>query len=480
VSRVLAPALAIVILALLLATPHVDAQAQGQVEVRIRWVTYINPTDGEDSASGACIFGDYIAVVGAAGSKPYVALLRKSDGVVIREWIGRENGAFLNCISIGGKLYAIGHTTVDIVNDYGVIYVFDVNLKVLARVRSESPSEYYSLAYDGKALYLGGWIYEDVDGDGKQEIVGLVEKRALDESLSLVNSKKIYFGSWEWGWINDIGVEPSTGRIWAVGFYEDSNIEEHSLIVIFDSDLREFKVIDYPKDNVRFLGWLTGIAFDGRYVYISSLGGVAKFTADGRLVTINRDGKAREKIVYGYNYLYTFGGNYTKGYYRYMLYIHDTNLNLVKSYVLSENVNVNSYFLVSYVGRPVLEGNNIYVAGIDYALGYSDFRIVVYSLLIEGVMVTTATGVEGVVATIATTTPAYTTTPTTTTPSDTILTIAFLIVLGGMLAILFLLFESSRGLVGVGGRYSVKCLNYRSVVFGFPRSSTSLRKLRKG
>jgi len=419
-SRALALALAMVVLALPLATPHANTQAQDQVEVKIRWVAYINPTDGYDYAYGVCIFGDYIAVVGGVielpfyvRSKPYLVLLRKSDGGVVREWIGSERGAFYNCISVGGKLYAVGYTLVDY-SYYGLIYVFDVNLNILTKIIGKSPSEYYSLAYDGKALYLGGWIYEDADGDGIPEFALLVEKRALDESLSLVNSKKTYFDPQIPRWIYDIGVEPSTGRILAVGFHGDPTVGDNSLIVIFDGDLRELRIIDYPPGSEEYLGRLRGIAFNGRYAYISGWYGVAKFSVDGELVAINRDSKARDKIVYGYGYLYAFGVDRIRGYDRHVLYIHDTNLNLVKSYVLSENISAHSYF---YGGRPALEGNNIYVAGLDHALGIENSRVVVYSLSIEGVTATTTMSTEGVTATTtATTTIATVATVTTTTP----------------------------------------------------------------
>jgi len=431
-SRALAPALALAmaILALLLATPYGGIQAQDQVKVKIRWVKYINPTAEYDLAFGTCIFGDYVAVVGeamGAPGKPYVVLLRKSDGGVVKEWIGNEKGAFRNCISIGGKLYAVGATSVD-GKPYGVIYVFDENLKILAKIKSESPSEYYSLAYDGKALYLGGKAYEDVDGDDWEEDVGLVEKRVLGTStLPVKNSKKIYFSSWDFGWINDIGVEPSTGRIWAVGGYQDSKYKHPSLIIVFDDDLRELKVIDYTDLSEGWLSELYGIAFDGRqYVYVTGSLGVAKFSVDGELIAINRDTIPRYKIVYGYNYLYTFGGETISYAKRHMLYIHDTDLYIVNGYVLSENVNAGSFFKI---GRPALEGNNIYVAGYDYAQFNS--RIVVYSLSIEGVTVTTVTGTEGVTAT--------TTTPTRETTSLLLVLIVVPIIIAATIAVILLL-----------------------------------------
>jgi len=404
--------LAIVFLVLLLATPHVDTQAQDEVEVKIKWVTYINPTDDEDIAFGTCVFGDYVAVIGEASDRPYVVLLRKSDGGVVREWIGSERGAFYNCISVGERLYAVGRIEVGY-ESYGVIYVFDVNLNILAKVRSESHSGYSSLVYDGKALYIGGWALEDV-GDGRKEGVWLVEKRALDERLSLVNSKKIYFGSWEGGIILDIGVDPSTDRIWAVGYYIYRSSGYRSLIVILDGDLGVLKVIGYPDGSVGHLGWLTGIAFDGIYAYVSGWYGVAKFTVDRKLIAVNIAVNEKRvdlyfgnKVVYGYGYLYVFGTEDIRDYYRHMLYVYDIGLNLVKSYVLSEGVNANSYF---ESGRPILEGNSIYVAGIDDALGGGNSRAVVYSLLLEGVTATATPPSTPSIAAIA----AVTGTPTVT------------------------------------------------------------------
>jgi len=444
-SRALVLALAMVILALLLVTPHVGTQAQDEVEVKIRWVRYINPTDGVDIASGTCVFGDYIAVVGevnqtppyVATGRPYVVLLRKSDGTVVREWIGSERGAFINCISIDGKLYAVGATK-DGDEPYGVIYVFDVNLNILAKVKSESPSVYFSLVYDDEGvlypggvygegvLYLGGLTYED------SKLVGLVEKRVLDTNISLINSKKIsegnvWVGWWKEGWIHDIGVSTSTERkrIWAVGFFkEDLKSETRSFIVIFNKDLGELGRRIYTEGSKEYVGWLTGIVLDdGEYVYISGSEGVVKFRVDGELIATNRDGRVRTKIVYGYGYLYTFGEYRIGGYWRHMLYVHDTDLNLVKSYVLSEGVNAHSYFPV---GRPVLEGNSIYVAGIDYALGSGNSRVVVYSLSIEGVtatatttITTTPTAATTITTTVTVTVPTTTTVTTTTTSTTT-------------------------------------------------------------
>jgi len=363
---------------------HVGTRTQNPIEVKVRWATYINPTEGYDVANGTCVFGDYIAVVGEVGrvdfstvaGRPYVALLRKSDGGVVKEWIGSEWGGLSNCISINGKLYVIGYTYAG----YRFIYVFDRDLNILVRIRGGGLPNYLSPAHDGRMLYIGGWTREDVNKDGIEERVWLVEKRDPND-LSLIALRKIYLDSWRSGEIHDIGVEPSTGRVWVIGFYIDSSGKLHSLIVMLDSDLRDVKVVDYPPGSRGYLGKLYSIAFDGRqYVYVSGGYGVAKFSVDGELIAVYRDIKVRYKIVYNHGYLYTFRRDYDKGRWRHILCIHDTNLNFVKKYVLSENT-----YLYLSTDTPILEGNNVYIVETEKALGHPNSRILVYSLALESV-----------------------------------------------------------------------------------------------
>jgi len=372
-------ALVLVVLTLLLLqsmpTSYTLTVNADTIDVSMRWIRYINPTDYEDRANGVCIFGDNIAIVGDAAVKPYVALLSKNDGNIVKEWIGDERGELINCISIGKKLYAVGRVYIGY-DDYGLIYVFDENLNVVASTIKKS-SAYRTLAYDGEALIIGGWTLKDLNGDGYLEPVWIVEKRDPN-SLSPIASREMYFGSWIGGWIHDIGVEPSTGMIWAVGFYEDSDRRPHSLIILLDRDLKILKIIDYTEGDLGHLFSFYGIAFDGEgHVYVSGWYGVAKFSLDGNLITVNKDYRLRWKIVYGYGHVYTFVAEEAENHSWHVLYVHDSNLNIVERYVLSKNVYADSHF---YVGRPALEEGIIYVAGYDYALGGENSRVVVYAI----------------------------------------------------------------------------------------------------
>jgi len=145
------------------------------------------------------------------------------------------------------------------------------------------------------------------------------------------------------------------------------------LIAVLDSDLIDVKVIDCPTGNRRCPGELHGVTFDSRqYVFISGFYGVAKFSLDGDLMAVNRDSGIMSKIVYGYGYLYAFGIDEIEDYGRSVLYVHDTDLNIVERRVLSESIDTYSYL---NIGKPAVEGNNIYVAGFDTTADHPNTRI---------------------------------------------------------------------------------------------------------
>jgi len=356
--------------------PYIDTPTRKPIKVE--WVEHLIPSKHYTVvASRTCIISNYVAIVGDAGTKPYVALISKSDGNIVREWAGKigvffsKPGIFTDCVSINERLYTTGWALYR-GGPRGLIYMFDSNLNVLASIKSKN-SVYTSLEYDGRALYIGGGTDTDVNGDGEKETVWLIEKRKPN-TLSLVASRKIYLDSWRGGAINGIGVEPSTGRVWAMGRYRDSSNAPHSLILVLDSELRDVKVIDYPEVSMEFIGKLYGMAFDGEgYVYVSGSNGLAKFNADGDLAALNRDIRAGQ-IVYSCSHLYVFGVDEVEGRLRRMLYVYDANLNQVEEYVLGGNVEADLY-----VSVPVLDGKNVYAAEIVNPL---DKFINVYSLLI--------------------------------------------------------------------------------------------------
>jgi len=352
------------VLLLALATLATGMGASAQY---VHWVQYINPTDRNDDAFGVCLFGDYLAVVGTANDDEFVALLDRATGEVIKTWVGGY-GWLYNCLSVGDKLYVVGA---------GRIYIFDKGLNVVGKIDRISNS----IAFDGEYLYLGGSVLGgDIDGDGENEVIWRVEKRALD--LGLIAYREFYLRDWgEHGSIGDITVNPVTGDVWAVGYHYDVNEQtriitsDHSLLVIFDKRLSVKNVIDYSRGHENFLGWLGGICFDEEgNAYVVSSSGVAKFDKYGNIVKVNR-GVGGLKIACIGGRVYVFSRERMDNYWRHVLYVLDEELNLLGELVLSKGVEADSWFTG---GRLAFDGRSLYAAGYDNAM--NNTRIVIYSI----------------------------------------------------------------------------------------------------
>jgi len=358
-------ALPLALLATLLAA---GVAAQPLNLASVNWVKYLKLSGGNDLAHSTCIFGDYLAVVGEADGHPALVLLDKSTGEVVRRWVGEGYGDLLRCVSAGNVLYAVMW-----ILDWGAIYAFDKDLHVLNR----ATAPLLSITYDGEYLYSGGFTYEDINGDRKVEDVWYIEKRI--KSLELVKSKELYAVGWKEGSIFDVGINTATGELWAVGGYIDTTNRTHSLIVIFDRELRELRRIDYPEGHKYYLGWLDTICFDstgnayvGGGTYIRRMG-VAKLDKSGNALKVNK-GINVSGIACVNGLVYVFANERVSGYWTPVLYVLDSGLNVLERHVPGGNVNADSLW-----GGPCFDGRNIYVAGIDFA----QHRCAVYSLAVK-------------------------------------------------------------------------------------------------
>jgi len=285
------------------------------------------------AATGACLFGGRLAVVGEAGGAPAVALLDRESGEVLAMWRGEGAGFFGNCLSHGGALYAAGWVEAG-GRQLGTVYIFDKDLNPVEKVEAGGGG-LHALAHDGDYLYAAGFAVEDVDGDRDEEWIWRIERMADLSAFKFVN---IYADGWDTGVVLDMAINPATGHLWAVGGYRDAAGVVHSLLVLIDRELREVRRVEHS------LGWLHGICFDEEdNGYAAGREGVAKFDKAGR-PTANR----RLPLVF------------------------DENLNPVGKRVFAETY---SGFLF---GRSAFDGKSLYIAGNDIALG--EYRIVVYSI----------------------------------------------------------------------------------------------------
>jgi len=350
----------------------------------INWVQYIRPAAKRNEAYGVCLFKDYLAVVGEADINPFVALLDRATGEVARTWIGKS-GKFLNCLSIGDKLYVVKISS-NYSGGHGV-YVFDGEFNVLKRVRFNWVP--YAISFDGSYLYVAGYIWKDVNEDNLAEVIWRIEKRTPD--LGLVNYREFYvlkiYREWMWDFLTfevfDIAVNPATGDLWAVG---NGNISyggtarDVALIVLFDRELDVKRVVEYPSDHVNYLGGLYGVCFDdyGKAYVVGGVG-VAKFDKSGKVLAVNKEVGGFKNTCVG-SRVYVFGVKRVGEYRRHVLYVLDEKLNLLDELILSRGVEANSDF---WYGRPAFDGRNLYVAGEDKALGRNNSRIVVYSISVS-------------------------------------------------------------------------------------------------
>jgi len=359
----------------------------------INWVQYIRPAAKGNDGRGVCLFKDYLAVVGGADEHYFVALLNKATGRVAKAWKG-EHGVFLNCLSVGDRLYAVGGPYLA---SEGGIYMFDEELNVVKRVKTNWAP--LSLTFDGSYLYFAGYARNDVNGDGRAEVVWRIEKTTPD--LSVVASREVYkefsiYKRWKRVYKNDylsleaydIAVNPVTGDLWAVGFGHGKMGDDHFhyfLLVILDRELNVKTAVEKESSIEP-----SGICFDeSGNAYVADLEGVVKFDKDGNVLA--EDDVGGEKIACVGDRVYVFGTKLefydevfemlVDRYKRHALYVFDRELNLLAELFLNEEVEADSDFLD---GRPAFDGENLYVAGQEDVFGYIN-RIAIYSISLPAI-----------------------------------------------------------------------------------------------
>jgi len=313
----------------------------------VKWVQHIeimNPF-----FNPVCLLGDYIAVGGNTKKmerlRPYIVLLDKTSGRVLKEWEGREWGLVHDCASVEDKLYVVAS---EIKTGTGVIYVFDKNLNSIARIELADIDTPKSIVSDGANLYVVG---------GEEYLIA--EKRNLSGRLV----KQVKIGPSESVDVSasTAGLNPATGHLWVAGCYD---VCDYSFVAVFDKDLKEVTQIVYSEDHENYIGFPHGICFDSAgYAYLGGTSGIAKFNSGGELITIYRS--RREDKTLGFhptcigNYVYAPAQISSEHRLRLALIVFDKDLNTVNKAILSEE---NLHWFHN-IGRHAFDENTIYVAG---------------------------------------------------------------------------------------------------------------------
>jgi len=329
---------------------------------QVKWVKHLNPTGGIDKGYGTCLFGNYLAVVGRAGNSPFLALLDRESGEVVKTWmLDGGSGWFTNCVAGGDMLYVVG-----IVDGHYQIYVFNGNLSVLNRV--EAYAGLNGIVYQDGYIYLGGF---------KSKIVGYlykhvwyIEKRTSD--LSLAAYREIYDTKWEDSDIISIGVNPVTGDVWAVGYYGVGGLG-HSLVAILDKDLNLKRFIQ-PPDNLRFLYNVCfdkeGNAYVSGNTYASNSVITIKFDKDGNYIKKYSSDFYGDRAICVRDRLFLFGHVVTTRQLVYEVIDMESMERIRRGDLPTSNATI---YLEPFYGRPSFDGRHVYIAGV-LDLGFSTDR----------------------------------------------------------------------------------------------------------
>ncbi len=175
-------------------------------------------------------------------------------------------------------------------------------------------------------------------------------------------------------------MHPLDGKIWLVGSVDYVNpLTRSGKLIVLDSSFSLIGTLDLGIYSTR-----PQLVFDeSGYAYIASPssdkiidGGLVKVSPQLKIVKTNTNIKP-SKILYSNGYLYLARDVNVKNYWRHAVLRVTKDLNVVEEIILSELINADSYF---EHGNMALANNQLFVAGIDSALGKFVYRWVIYSV----------------------------------------------------------------------------------------------------
>lgn len=349
----------------------------------VNWYTFVNVTGTHDILTSACPIGDRVAVFGGAGleynetentyyyGNLFAALLDIHTGRIIREWYPGTQGVLDDCVTLAGKIYAVGWSGGD--NGYGaVIYVFDKSLTPLESRQLAAVIDYRAIATNGEHLYIAGEAERDINSDGYDETVWYIAEYTPD--LKMVSHRVFYTGNWDTGYVTSILYNSYDGTVWVAGYYTDTKGNTHGLILVMDSSLSPVRIIDLMPNNSYYIGRIYSLCTDCQgFVYAAGDNGVIKIRPGGMIIAHTGYASGSKIICLGRR-----------------IYALDQSNNGPEVYLLgedlqhvnSENLYLSSNGEFSFIvnGKASIGCNKAYVAGIYLYKGSTSG--VVYSLSI--------------------------------------------------------------------------------------------------
>jgi hypothetical protein len=226
----------------------------------------------ETSPRNLCATYNYLYLVGfkhvSGGKKWYLELRLKKNGNLIKTLVMdslKGYGLLSSCIALYDKVYAVGDN-----NENWAFVLFDLDLNALRMLTAQDVRGTARVVIsDGNSLYVGG----------KEKIGDVYRWRIEKREFSDLFLQSIYTSD-EVSELDDVfnlGVNPSTGHIWAVGSDGGRGYTEWK-IEILDCSLNLRSIL---KPGI--YGRALGIVFDyGGNAYVYGEGGIVKYDKEGR------------------------------------------------------------------------------------------------------------------------------------------------------------------------------------------------------
>jgi len=298
----------------------------------VSWLNFLKPGTYSVGFS-ACVFENYVAVVGGADGMAYVAILDKDSGRRIEERIA-DPPYFYGCAASNGVLYVAGNPG---------LYAFDAQLNTLSVARPDGVVYMAVAATDGYVYAVGSY-------DDKL----YVEKRTAE--LTLVANVTYIEEGWDWAEAYGVAVDPLTNNVWVVGHYDDG-LSERPLVLTFDPNLRLIRKVEVPEME----GFFANVCFMGGYAYISGNRTVLKFDRSGNLVKWERRGG---QLACASNRLVVFWHAELVDGVRLGYTVLDADLNVLKTDILTKTTDIRRETAFYAPGSPDSDGKRAYAAAV--------------------------------------------------------------------------------------------------------------------
>jgi len=368
--------------------------------IGIVWVGYSNPSGGDDSAQATCVLGGTLLVFGFDSSPgDYQFRIESRDvsrGALLNSWVrnpGGGNDTLVDCTIMGDFAYATGAT----ITIPPKAYV----LKVDSGLNNVEVKDLGWLGLSSTVESSGGYLYVGGGDLRGFNLVFRVDK--LDGGLARTSYYKSQGLSGHHTVVADIAFNKVTGHLWAVGIARNDTGDRWWIELVDPQSMTFIKSLDPKVPGAAVLA----LPDDDGYVYVvGDRGHVVKFDSEGNIalrVELKEFTPMKGSIVG--DSIILAGHERSGGYYRHTIYILDLDLNVKSKSYLSEDVNADSYLPP---GRMWVEGNRLYLAGMDREPG--NYRWVVYALELRGVAQTVTTTVTETSTIITTKTVTTTTT----------------------------------------------------------------------